>query len=72
LQARKLPVPAYRIVATRGEKHAQTFEVECAVPVLGLTRNGQGRSRRTAEQEAAGSMLEWLKNQDGPDGPLSA
>lgn len=72
LQARKLPVPAYRIVATRGEKHAQTFEVECAVPVLGLARNGQGRSRRTAEQEAAGSMLEWLKNQDGPDGPLSA
>ncbi|MCW5639091.1 MAG: ribonuclease III, partial [Rubrivivax sp.] len=29
LQARRLPVPAYRIVAARGQAHAQTFEVEC-------------------------------------------
>ena len=27
LQARRLPVLAYRIVATRGQAHAQTFEV---------------------------------------------
>ena len=31
LQARRLPVPVYRIRATRGQAHAQTFEVECAV-----------------------------------------
>jgi ribonuclease-3 len=42
LQARKLPVPAYRIVATRGQAHAQTFDVECAVPALGLTERGEG------------------------------
>jgi ribonuclease-3 len=70
LQARKLPVPAYRIVATRGEKHAQTFEVECAVATLGLTETGEGRSRRTAEQEAAARMIETLKTSDGPEGPL--
>jgi ribonuclease-3 len=29
LQARRLPVPTYRISATRGQAHAQTFEVEC-------------------------------------------
>lgn len=66
LQARKLPVPAYRIAATRGEKHAQTFEVECAVASLGLAERGEGRSRRAAEQEAARRMLERLKAADSP------
>ncbi|MBK1612391.1 ribonuclease III [Rubrivivax gelatinosus] len=70
LQARRLPVPAYSIVATRGEKHAQTFEVECAVAALRLTERGEGRSRRTAEQEAARAMLEHLKASDKPGGPL--
>ncbi|MBK1688201.1 ribonuclease III [Rubrivivax gelatinosus] len=70
LQARRLPVPAYRIVATRGEKHAQTFEVECAVATLGLAERGEGRSRRTAEQEAARRLLEGLKADDKPGGPL--
>ena len=70
LQARKLPVPSYRIVATRGQAHAQTFDVECAVPALGQAEQGQGRSRRSAEQEAANLMLTRLKANDGPDGPL--
>ncbi|MDE1948660.1 MAG: ribonuclease III [Burkholderiales bacterium] len=70
LQARKLAVPAYRIVAARGEKHAQTFEVECAVAALGLAQSGEGRSRRIAEQEAARRMLEQLKASDRPGGPL--
>ncbi|HSN34163.1 MAG TPA: ribonuclease III [Ideonella sp.] len=72
LQARRLPVPAYRIAATRGQAHAQTFEVECAVPVLGLTQTGVGRSRRVAEQEAARHMLDVLKRSDRPDGPLAS
>jgi ribonuclease III len=72
LQARKLPVPAYRIVATRGQSHAQTFDVECAVPALGLTERGEGRSRRAAEQDAAHRMLASLKASDRPDGPLRA
>ncbi|MFZ5542123.1 MAG: ribonuclease III [Pseudomonadota bacterium] len=70
LQARKLPVPAYRIVATRGQAHAQTFEVECAVPALALVERGEGKSRRAAEQEAARRMLETLKASDRPGGPL--
>lgn len=70
LQARKLSVPAYRIVATRGQSHAQTFDVECAVPALGLAERGEGKSRRAAEQEAARRMLASLKASDKPDGPL--
>jgi ribonuclease-3 len=70
LQARRVPVPAYRITATRGQAHAQTFEVECAVPTLGLAERGEGRSRRVAEQEAARRLLACLKASDRPGGPL--
>ncbi len=70
LQARKLPVPSYTIVATRGQAHAQTFHVECAVAALGVVERGEGRSRRAAEQEAARRLLATLKASDRPGGPL--
>jgi len=72
LQARRLPVPAYRILATRGQAHAQTFEVECAVPALSLAESGEGRSRRVAEQEAARRMLDALKASDRPGSALQS
>jgi ribonuclease III len=53
LQARKLPLPSYNLIHTRGEAHAQTFEVECAIPTLGICVAGTGSSRRSAEQAAA-------------------
>jgi ribonuclease III len=62
LQGRRLSVPTYRIVDTRGRAHDQTFEVECAVPALGLVKVGEGRSRRHAEQEAAQHVLQLLKS----------
>ena len=65
-----MPVPAYRITNTRGQAHAQTFEVECAVATLGLAERGEGRSRRVAEQEAARRLLANLKSKDHPSGPL--
>ncbi|HRD96535.1 MAG TPA: ribonuclease III [Rubrivivax sp.] len=70
LQARRIAVPAYRITATRGQAHAQTFEVECAVPALGLAEQGEGRSRRAAEQDAARRLLDLLKASDKPGSPL--
>ena len=72
LQARRLPVPTYRISATRGQAHAQTFEVECLVPALNLVEGGVGRSRRVAEQEAARRMLDALTVSDHPGGPLQS
>ena len=72
LQARHLPVPSYRITATRGQAHAQTFEVECAVATLALAELGEGRSRRIAEQEAARRMLAALAAADKLGGPLHA
>jgi ribonuclease-3 len=72
LQARRLPVPTYRISATRGQAHAQTFEVECAVPALSMRAAGEGKSRRAAEQEAAGAMLDALRASDRPGSPLQS
>ena len=66
LQARKLPVPLYRIRATRGQAHAQTFEVECEVPAYGLMVAAEGRSKRVAEQEAARRMLDLIPETSSP------
>ena len=70
LQARRLAVPSYRITETRGQAHAQTFEVECAVPALSLSKTGEGRSRRIAEQDAARRLLDELIARDKPGSGL--
>ena len=53
LQARKLQLPQYTVVATQGAAHNQMFEVECQIPQLAIRTTGFGASRRIAEQEAA-------------------
>lgn len=63
LQGRRLKLPQYRVAATAGAAHRQTFEVECEIPELGLSRRGSGGSRRAGEQAAAAAMLETLKAQ---------
>ena len=70
LQARRLAVPTYRITETRGQAHAQTFDVECAVPALSLSKKGEGRSRRVAEQDAARRLLDELIARDKPGSGL--
>lgn len=60
LQGRKLKVPTYRVVATTGPAHRQSFDVSCEVPELGLRTVGSGASRRAAEQEAAQAMIPLL------------
>lgn len=58
LQGRRLALPQYQLRATRGEAHAQEFEVECLIPELGISATGCGPSRRAAEQEAARRAFE--------------
>lgn len=57
LQARKMPLPTYGIEATRGKAHEQVFVVSCSLPDLGIHVNGEGTSRRAAEQVAAQEAL---------------
>jgi ribonuclease III len=61
LQARRKGLPVYSLVQAVGEAHAQEFEMECAVPTLGVTTRGRGGSRRAAEQQAAQQALDQLK-----------
>ena len=66
LQGRKLPVPTYKVVATVGAAHKQTFDVECEVPSMNLRERGIGGSRRAGEQAAAAAMLVNLKGKAKP------
>ncbi len=61
LQARRQTVPEYRIEATHGRAHDQTFVVVCSVAPFDVEAKGTGRSRRAAEQEAARLALEALQ-----------
>jgi ribonuclease-3 len=61
LQGHKMKLPLYRVAATLGAAHKQTFDVECEVPELGLRERGIGGSRRAGEQAAAAAMLIRLK-----------
>lgn len=53
LQGWKMDLPEYKVLATEGEAHCQTFRVECHIGKLNITTSGEGTSRRAAEQQAA-------------------
>ena len=61
LQGRKMKLPQYKVVATIGAAHKQSFDVECEIPEMRLTERGIGGSRRTGEQAAAAAMLQTIK-----------
>lgn len=63
LQSRKLALPRYNVIATRGEAHAQIFQVECVIAQLKLTTRGEGSSRRLAEQVAAEAAYQKIISQ---------
>jgi len=58
LQGRRIALPQYTVLATAGDAHCQTFRVECSIPVLGISTQGEGNSRRAAEQLAAQAAYE--------------
>ena len=58
-QGRGLPLPHYREVERRGPDHEPVFGVEVTVEGQAPAR-GEGRSKRLAEQAAAGALLRRL------------
>lgn len=64
LQARRMKLPAYEMVATRGEAHAQEFDIACRLLDLDITTLGTGPSRRAAEQQAARAALDRIASHD--------
>jgi ribonuclease-3 len=57
LQARGLPPPRYELVDVSGQDHSQRFVVRCEIEARGLGSEGEGSSRRKAEQAAAAVAL---------------
>lgn len=60
LQGQGRPLPDYQLLRTEGEDHRRTFFVCCELRDAGLTAEGEGGSRRAAEQQAADVLLKRL------------
>lgn len=65
LQARQHPLPVYALLGESGSDHDKTFLVRCTLAQPALQAEGQGGSRRAAEQQAAEAALAHL---DSPRG----
>ena len=61
LQAQKIDRPSYEVINISGEAHAQYFEVTCTIDKLGISTQGEGSSRKVAEQMAASSAIKLFK-----------
>ncbi|VVE16776.1 MULTISPECIES: ribonuclease III [Pandoraea] len=61
LQAKRVPVPTYRIVAIFDDEQPRRYESECVITSRGLRTTGIGPNRRVAEREAAHRMLSILE-----------
>jgi len=64
LQGKKIALPKYEVDSIEGEDHSQSFVVQCYIPALGITVEGDGDSRKIAEQEAAKNALIALGKQN--------
>lgn len=64
-QGRGLPLPNYREVGRSGSAHEPVFSVRVSIDGQ-ETAEGSGRSKRAAEQAAAGEMLERLRGAEEP------
>jgi len=60
LQGRQKALPLYELVSESGDDHAKTFRVRCGVADPAVSTEGEGASRRLAEQQAAAAALEQL------------
>ncbi|HLM53838.1 MAG TPA: ribonuclease III [Pseudoxanthomonas sp.] len=60
LQARQWALPNYELLLESGDDHAKVFRVACGIVEPALAAEGEGSSRRNAEQAAAAAVLERL------------
>jgi ribonuclease-3 len=65
LQGRQKPLPIYALLSESGEEHAKTFLVSCTLAQPPVVTEGEGVSRRAAEQMAAEAALVELDARNG-------
>jgi ribonuclease-3 len=63
LQSRKQALPDYQVTKEEGQDHNKVYWVQCHVKSHSLTTEGNGSSRRKAEQQAAAKMMKLLLNE---------
>jgi ribonuclease-3 len=61
LQARQHPLPVYALIEETGDDHARIFRVRCALTEPVMNTEGEGSSRRAAEQQAAEAALRIIE-----------
>lgn len=61
LQSRKYPLPEYEVINISGRSHAQIFHLRCRIEKLNITVEGEGKSRRKAEQVAAEKAIDRVE-----------
>ena len=61
LQARQYPLPVYALLHEGGEDHARVFRVSCTLTQPAIRSEGEGSSRRAAEQQAADAALKDIE-----------
>lgn len=64
VQAKKLPLPNYKLLKVTGEEHDQIFFISCSVKGVSEVTHGSGISRRKAEQEAATLLLQEIRKEE--------
>lgn len=62
VQERKESAPVYNIVGEKGPDHDKTFKV--GLEVFGVVSNGTGKTKKSAEQDAARNALTALKKNE--------
>ncbi len=62
LQGQGRPLPDYRVTAEEGPGHKRRFRIECRLDD-GLVTEGEGSSKKAAQQQAARMALERLRGE---------
>jgi ribonuclease-3 len=63
LQGQGRPLPRYRVAAEEGPSHRRSFRVECRLDD-GLVTEGEGTTKKAAQQQAARRALDDLRRQE--------
>lgn len=62
VQGRQRPLPVYVLLDESGDDHAKLFRVECVLAQPEIRTEGEGNSRRAAEQVAAEAALACIES----------
>jgi len=65
LQSRRFSLPVYQVTDITGQAHAQVFHVRCTIDKIKIEVNGEGKSRRKAEQVAAEKAIKLVNENFG-------